>query len=69
MLTPRHDDLSDLTVFLDIDDYVRVEGRVAIEDVVQLFEMIFHMTPDCRRDFNMSACVFKFHQSFPSSNR
>jgi hypothetical protein len=68
MLTPGNDDFSNLTVFLDIDDYVRVEGRVAVEDVVQFLEMIFHVTPDGRRDFHMSARVFKFHQSSPSSN-
>jgi hypothetical protein len=69
MLTPVNDDFADLTVFLDIDDYVRVEGRVTVEDMIEFLEVIFHMTPNCRRYFNMSACVFKFHQSFPSSNR
>src|SRR6185369_7901885 len=57
----------DLTVFLDIDNYMRREGRVA-EDMIEFLEMIFHMAPDCRRDFHMSARVFKFHQSFASSN-
>jgi len=69
MLTPANDDLPDLTIFLDVDDYMRGEGRIAVKDVIEFLEMIFHMTPECRRDFNVSACVFKFHLSFPSSNR
>jgi hypothetical protein len=65
MLTPGNDYFSDLTVFLDIDNYVRREGRVA-EDMIEFLEMILHMAPDGRRNFHMSARVFKFHQSSPA---
>src|SRR5215210_2040626 len=34
--------------------------------MIQLFEMIFNVTPDCRRNLHVPAGVFKSHQSFPS---
>jgi hypothetical protein len=66
MIAPINDDFTYLAVLFHIDDYVRTEGRITIENVVQLLEVIFNVTPDRRRHLNVTPRVFKFHQLPPS---
>jgi hypothetical protein len=61
MVAPINDDLANLAVLLHIDDYVSAQGRITIENVVQLLEVIFNVTPDRGRDLDMTSSVFKFH--------
>jgi hypothetical protein len=61
MVAPVNNDLSDLAVLLDLDHDVSAQRRIAVENVVQLLEMIFNVTPDRRRDLYVTSGVFKFH--------
>jgi hypothetical protein len=40
---------------------VSAQRRAAVENVVQLLEVIFNVTPDRGRDLDMTPSVFKFH--------
>ena len=63
VVAPVNYDLARLPVLLDFQDDVHPRFG-PVENVVQLFELLFDMTTNCRRDFDMTPSVFECHWDF-----